>query len=124
MFFSSSVSRTAGRILLASTLCVLAVAFAMEAKMAWYGPAAGLKSEITDAKAMPADMPRLVGHGLVAPVPAAPQIHFLIPAILMAAAFFRAGFARPLSIAPLALENARHFFFSPFHFYRPPPAHF
>lgn len=122
MFFNSTVSRAVGRILLASTLCVLAVAFAMEAKMAWYGPAAGLKSEITDAKAMPADVPRLVTHGLADPAPVAPQIHFLIPFILMAATWRCTGFFRRLPIAPIPFEDVRHSFFSPLLFFRPPPS--
>jgi hypothetical protein len=123
MFFNSSVSRTIGRIVLASTLCVLAVAFAMEAKMAWYGPAAGLKSGITDAKAMPADMPKLVAHRLIAPAPVAPQTYFFIPFFLIAATFFLARFSRRLAIAPGPSGDVRHSFFSPFVFFRPPPTY-
>jgi len=123
MFVNPGISRTIGRILLASALCVLAFAFAMEAKMAWYGPAAGLKNGITDAKAMPADMPKLVAHRLVAPIPAAPLTYFFIPFFLIAATFFLAGFSRRLPMARIPVEDVRHSFFSPFVFFRPPPTH-
>lgn len=124
MFFNSAVFRTVGRVLLAGTLCVLAVAFAMEAKMSWYGPAAGLKSEITDAKAMPADVPRLVAHGVAAPVPAAPQIHFFIPFVLILATWRCTGLFPQLPMASIPFEDVRHSFFSPLLFFRPPPAIF
>lgn len=123
MFVNPGISRTIGRILLASALCVLTFAFAMEAKMAWYGPGAGLKSEITAAKAMPADMPRVMAHGLATPEPVAPQTYFFVLSFFIAAILLRAGFFYRLPMAPIAVEDVRHSFFSPFQFFRPPPVH-
>lgn len=48
------------RLLLASSLCLLALAFAVEAKIAWFGPAVGPGSELRAAKALPSDLLRIV----------------------------------------------------------------
>lgn len=44
-------------------LCLLAVLFAVEAKLAWYGPVRGPGSAISSAKAYPTDTPELVDRG-------------------------------------------------------------
>lgn len=59
-----SQKRWTGRTLLAMVLCLLAVSFAMEAKMAWYLPPHTLGSEVQAAKALPANTPQLILHGL------------------------------------------------------------
>jgi len=102
-------------------LCFLAFSFAMEAKMAWYGPVEGPGSSVRAAKAMPADTPELVFHGVPTPDPLHPQF----PAVLLAelaavllmgtAAFERLGAARGHATVP-----ATHHFY-PGVFFRPPP---
>lgn len=47
---------------LALGLCLLAALFALEAKIAWYGPTAGPEVDISRRKALPADLPSVVSH--------------------------------------------------------------
>lgn len=51
------------RLALACSLCLLSIAFAMEAKIAWYGPLSGPGSEVRAAKAMPADVTSVIVRG-------------------------------------------------------------
>ena len=68
---------------LAFGLCLLAFLFAIEAKTAWYGPAAGFTAVLfRAAKAQPVASPEVVDHGLPAPDPAHPHVTFaLLPQI-------------------------------------------
>jgi hypothetical protein len=109
------------RTVLAFGLCFLAFSFAMEAKLAWYGPQGGFGSDVRAAKALPADVPALVPHGAPAPDPIHPLISF---ALLLA-------FAAGCALADVLLENEaaqNHLpvsaasYFSPHNFFRPPPA--
>lgn len=54
-------------------LCLLAFFFAMEAKLAWYGPVAGLGSDVRAAKEIPASTPKVVNHGVPTPDPMHPK---------------------------------------------------
>ena len=102
-------------------LCMLALAFAFEAKTAWYGPPAGPGSAVSSAKALPADLPQVVSHGVPVPNPVSPALPFLL----------LAGFALVLSagldsrmtrrVVRVALTPASRSFFSPQLFFRPPP---
>ena len=68
------------RLLLASSLCLLAVAFGLEAKIAWYGSAAGPRSEISSAKALRPDAMQLVGHGRSVTAPSRVSLRFTLAA--------------------------------------------
>jgi hypothetical protein len=107
------------RKLLTCGLCMLAVVFAIEAKTAWYGPATAPGSAVQFAKALPADLPQVVSHGIPTPDPFHPAIPFLVIATFL------------LSVGPenrmmrKALRGARTpqmaSFFIPQLFFRPPP---
>jgi hypothetical protein len=109
------------RIVLASWLCLLVIAFAVEAKTAWFGPVRGIGSEVRAAKAQPADLPRIIEHGVVVPV----SLHPVVPIANMAALLPERLTARilrpqstPLSCLPAVSGSAC---FSPQFFFRPPP---
>jgi hypothetical protein len=106
--------------LMAMALCALAIAFALEAKTAWYGPADGPVCAVRFAKALPIDTPRLVRHRIPAPDPLHPQ---------RAVAFIALLFALPL-LADTLIGRANSFALgrasaaqqlSPPVFFRPPP---
>ena len=109
------------RKMLACWLCMLAMVFAFEAKTAWYGSDAGLGSAVRAAKALPADMPQVVSHGIPTPDPIRPAIPFLIFGVfaLLQSAGSGFGMMRKASSATLiAFPLLR---FSPNQFFRPPP---
>jgi len=89
--------------------------------MAWYGPAEGHGSDVRAAKAMPADTPELVFHGVPTPDPLHPQFpvallsEFAAVLLLGIAAFERRGAAR----GRVPVPAAHHFY--PGVFFRPPP---
>lgn len=90
--------------------------------MAWYGPSADLEPGISAAKAMPADLPRVVNHGVPTPDPVHPRIPF---ALLAAFTFVSiAGADRSERHDPLrgCVPVAAKAYFSPILFFRPPPA--
>jgi hypothetical protein len=63
---------------LALGLCLLAFLFAIEAKTAWYGPAAGFGGSVRAAKAQPVASPEVVEHGVPSPDPAHPDAAFAL----------------------------------------------
>ena len=73
------------RFLLACSLCLLAVAFALEAKIAWYSLASDTRSEISFAKALPADAVQLVEHGQSATAVSRVPLRFTIAALIAVA---------------------------------------
>ncbi len=102
-------------------LCVLAIAFALEAKTAWYGPVAGPGTAVRSAKALPIDTPRLVHHGIPAPDPLHPQFAVAFLALLLALPVFGDNLPGHAGVlARVRLSTAP--FFSPPAFFRPPPA--
>ena len=111
------------RTTLACGLCLLAFVFAIEAKTAWYGSAAGPGSAVRAAKALPASLPREVQHGSATTGP----IHSQLPFVLFAA-FLVASLAgsdlltrRTVPLASARISSAAYF--SPQSFFRPPPFH-
>jgi hypothetical protein len=70
-------SRPFKRNVLAICLCLLAFAFAVEAKAAWYGPDGCAGYDIRAAKACPAKLPQVVAHGISAPGTLHPEIHLV-----------------------------------------------
>jgi len=105
--------------MLALILCLLAVTFAVEAKLAWYLPPHTRGIEVQAAKALPADTPQLIPHGLPDHNPMFP----LLPlALLMALAIGCSSVAvsyynaATFDRSPLSESS-----FSPLHLFRPPP---
>jgi hypothetical protein len=118
-FFASLEPR---RNRLALGLCLLAVLFAVEAKTAWYGPANGLGVDIQSQKALPADLPTAISHG----ISACPHAPFPLALLLFAslAATARKG---PDCLPGIDIDfNHIPFFSAPYFsaglFFRPPPA--
>lgn len=115
----TSASASFWRAALTCVLCLLAFTFAVEAKTAWYGPLSGPGSAVRAAKAMRADSPRVIDHG----VPAADPIHPQIPFLLLSALSILSLAAE----APMGREGAyprvkvTFKAFSPQAFFRPPP---
>jgi hypothetical protein len=109
------------RTLPAFCLCLLAFVFAVEAKTAWYGPAAGIGSNISAAKARPAATPKLVQHHIPTIDPAHPQN--LAASLLSVASAWLA--ATPVPRGSLVRHRSVHVasaaFFSAANFLRPPP---
>lgn len=106
---------------LAICLCLLAVVFAVEAKLAWYSPAGTHESEIRAAKAWPADTSEII----VQNAQAFQATCFLIPLGLLAvsSAAFKAptNFSTIKSLVQPAQAVAAAPFFTPHFFFRPPP---
>jgi hypothetical protein len=107
--------------LMVATLCVLAIAFALEAKTAWYGPVDGLGSAVQFAKALPIDAPRVVRHGMPAPDPLHPQLAVAFVALLFALPILADNLARRATLPALRRVSIA-LCLSPPAFFRPPPA--
>jgi hypothetical protein len=121
MFCNVSASLVSRRILLACGLCLLAILFAVEAKTAWFGPVVGPGSAVRAAKALPADMPKLIEQGILVADPVHPQIPFALLTVAMIVletnALIRA-FRDVRRDYPSAFSAPC---FSPHLFFRPPP---
>jgi hypothetical protein len=112
-------NRRSSRTLIALVLCLLAFTFAVEAKLAWYLPPQTTGSEVQAAKALPADIPQIILHGLPDHNPIFP----LVPLTLLLAVLTA---CRPAALSfcgvtandrsPIATSS-----FSPTNFLRPPP---
>lgn len=121
MFGKLAALMTKLRVTLACGLCLLAVVFAVEAKTAWFGPMTGPGSAVRAAKALPADMPRVIEHGVPAPDLVHPAIPFALIATLAAAWPFVAPARNEVRRTDLTVSLAAYFF--PLIFFRPPPVH-
>jgi|SRR5579859_3136685 len=114
-------SRCFRRSFLAFGLCLLAFVFAVEAKLACYSPQQGPASDLTAAKALPANIPTVVPHGLPSP----DFVHPFIPVAQLLA--FAAGCALAANALLTSRPAHEHLsftaasFFSPPAFFRPPP---
>lgn len=104
-----------------AALCVLAIAFALEAKTAWYGPASGPGSVVRFAKALPINAPRVIRHGIPVPDPIHPQFAFAFVALLFALPILADSMPGRANALALGRVSAARFF-SPPAFFRPPPA--
>jgi hypothetical protein len=118
-FFASPLNR---RNMLALGLCLLAVLFALEAKIAWYCPANGPNGNIQSQKARPADLPAVVAHGVstlpLATLPLALIFFASVAAIACAESNFLPGVSVNFNHLPVSAKP----YFSPALFFRPPPA--
>lgn len=98
-------------------LCLLAALFAIEAKVAWFGPEGSAVAQVSAAKLQPADAPRMVAQALSSSaLPLLSEVsEFLAMALL--------GTVMHLSLAWTfrVPEKAAAPNFSPSLFFRPPP---
>lgn len=117
----SAASPAFRRTPLAIGLCLLAIVFAIEAKTAWFGPAAGPGSAVRAAKALPEGLPRLVDHGLPLQDPAHPHLHFSVPPASTAILLPRVKTSVDGEILFGHLPFFSAAYFSPSDFFRPPP---
>lgn len=117
-----------GRVLLACSLCLLAFAFAIEAKMAWCGPTLAATRDIGAAKALPADTPALAMQRAHLSESISQQSSFtLLPAFAVpmfaaAGAMATAGMTGARLLVSTQIPVSRRSYFFPLHFFRPPPA--
>jgi hypothetical protein len=103
-------------------LCLLAFAFAMEAKLTCYAPANAPATELHAAKAYPADTPDVMAHSAPARNPALT----LIPLVLLTGFTFSSLLRANAPLRPDIAGNgsrvfAATYFFHPL-FFRPPPS--
>jgi hypothetical protein len=110
------------RTLLTLGLCMLAFLFAFEAKLLWYGPPGNPSVQISAAKALRADSPALISHGM--PAPDGVHERLAIAALAVLAAFSIAASdaspnRHPSSAEPLVLLSG---YLVPSIDFRPPPA--
>jgi hypothetical protein len=105
----------------AFALCILAVLFAVEAKLAWYSPAGTSVSDISAAKARPFEYPKVLSQSFIAPDSAHAQLAFAHFAAFTATTAINSN-----ETASVPNFISKKFFtasnFSPHLFYRPPPA--
>lgn len=103
--------------MLGAALCLLAAAFALEAKLGWYSPNDNVRVEFSSIKLQSADASRQAVEGVAVPAPV-PQFPGEIPLLLAIAAVLSMIF-----IPGRATNLPAHarFSFTPFHFFRPPP---
>ena len=103
-------------------LCLLAVLFALEAKTAWYGPAKGPGTDVQSQKALPANLPAVVSHG----VSKFPRVTFPLSLIFLASvatiAWTDANFLPGVDVDSNHIPVSAAAHFSPALFFRPPPA--
>src|ERR1700739_3463214 len=107
---------------LALGLCLLAVLFALEAKTAWYGPTHGPSGDIQSQKALPADSPAEVSHGVSTLPTAAFPLALIFIASVAAIAWTHADFLRGVDVDFNHIPVSAAPYFSPGLFFRPPPA--
>jgi len=96
--------------------CVLAALFAVEAKLAWYGPDPGPSTQISASKLQPAEAPRIIAETLsfsanVLPIPFISLIVVVLAVNILFARCAEADAGRQVPVG-----------FSPQVFFRPPPS--
>lgn len=103
--------------LLGAVLCLLAAAFAIEAKVGWYSPNGNVRVAMSSTKLLAADAPRQIAQ---ATLPLAPVLHSRAELTLFVAlaALLLLTFIPRLQLDGLA--PAWSSFCAP-HFFRPPP---
>ncbi len=101
-------------------LCLLAITFAIEAKVAGYLPPNTLGNEVHAAKALPADVPQVILHGLSDHNPLYPLPPFsMLLAVLIGSCIAAVHYCGvSLDDYPSPSRSG----FSPEKFSRPPPA--
>lgn len=108
--------------LLALGLCLLAALFALEAKIAWYGPAHGVGVDVSSQKALPADLPALVSHGGSSQLPETLLLASLLLMSIGAIAGNAKDFSSRIDVDFPHIPVASAPCFAIALFFRPPPA--
>ena len=116
MTASRPISRTA----FAFCLCLLAIIFAVEAKISWYGPIDGVSSDVRFSKACPAELSEITSQETIAlhPVHTWNRVLFTVETAIISKLIL-------LPEGPLArryIPPSIASYFSPSAFFRPPPA--
>jgi hypothetical protein len=106
---------------LACCLCLLVLAFAMEAKLARYSRQGGRRSDVAAAKACTAEFPEVESHGDPALDPSHPQIPFKILSTSPSARFLSADALMRSDIEYYRDAVSTAAYFSQDLFSRPPP---
>jgi hypothetical protein len=98
-------------------LCLLAATFAVEAKIAWFGPDGSPAAQISASKLQLADAPKVAAQGHL---PSFPSILFLQIAVVLALASTCRSATFPLryTLEPIVPGSPGFF---PSLFFRPPP---
>lgn len=109
------------RNMLALGLCLLAVLFALEAKVAWFGPVNGPTGDIQSQKARPADLPAVVAHGVSTLPPVTFPLALIFFASVAASACTESNFLPGVKVDCNYLSVSAAPYFSPALFFRPPP---
>ncbi|MGB8030262.1 MAG: hypothetical protein WCF30_11415 [Terracidiphilus sp.] len=107
---------------LAFGLCLLAFLFAIEAKTAWYGPAAGFGGSIRAAKAQPMTSPEVVEHGVPKPDPTHPSAAFVFLSQAATPMFVGLSSRALGEVLPSRHPRPLNAGFSYSNLFRPPPA--
>jgi hypothetical protein len=107
---------------LAICLSLLAVMFAVEAKMASYSPASSPEREIRAVKAWPGDTAAMIVQGISVSNSNQILIPFVLLAVASTAFFVPSHSTARWSNAQTAHAVAAAPFFSPHSFFRPPPS--
>ena len=113
--------RPFGRTALAIGLCLLAFFFALEAKLAWYGPQSGPDGDVHAVKALPVDTPDIVSEDVPAPDPVHPHLSFALLAPLIAVGMADTDTLLGHAIVQRNFSVSSAAYFSPNSFFRPPP---
>jgi hypothetical protein len=103
-------------------LCLLAALFALEAKIAWYGPANGPGVDIRSQKALPADLPSVVSQESRSQPSFAFPVAFLLLTSIGAFAWMGTDFLPGIDVDCNHVPISSAPYFSPALFFRPPPA--
>lgn len=117
-----AASRSFRQTTLAIGLCLLALSFAMEAKLARYGLAARPASEVRATKALPDDAPGPVQPCDPSPDPANPQLPFAVLVALAVSCIAAADILLRRGILSSYLPASSLAHLSPQISFRPPPA--
>jgi hypothetical protein len=99
-------------------LCLLAVLFAVEAKLAWFGPDGSPTAQISASKLQPADSPKIAAHSHASSLPGGLLLQFA--AILVVALMGRGAIRLPWRVSATTIPGSPSFF--PSLFFRPPPS--
>ena len=106
---------------LALGLCLLAALFALEAKIAWYGPANGPGIDIRSQKALRADLLSVVSHESPSQPPHTFPLALLLLTSIGAVAWIGTDFLPGIDVDVNHVPVSSASYFSPALFFRPPP---
>lgn len=115
----SQIRWTSARVL-ALVLCLLAVTFSVEAKVAWYLPSHTVGCDLQFGKALPADVPQIIPHGMPDNYPLLPLLQVTLFSVFFAG-YWRTACSLIRLIKHRSPTGSGFTCFSPENFFRPPP---